>query len=85
MGYRPGNSRSEAAVLEEYQWDFYFTQVWITTGCCSQIGYLIGRRFLLNGADHEDQTPSNRNGSQPAETGQRCSQIIVDGSMKQKC
>lgn len=35
--------------------------------------------------DWQDEIQANNNGSQPAETGQRCSQIIFETWMKRKC
>ncbi|KAJ5107058.1 hypothetical protein N7456_003733 [Penicillium angulare] len=79
MGFAEEYRQQTGAVPQDSDWDTIFFNT------CGAEKKLVSRWPILSNNEYRAKIHANNDGSQPAEPGQRCSQIVLEAFLKRKC
>ncbi|KAJ5279449.1 hypothetical protein N7478_004821 [Penicillium angulare] len=79
MGFAEEYRQQTGAVPQDSDWDTIFFNT------CGTEKKLVSRWPILSNNEYRAKIHANNDGSQPAEPGQRCSQIVLETFLKKKC
>ncbi|KAJ6133766.1 hypothetical protein N7523_000088 [Penicillium sp. IBT 18751x] len=79
MGLVEEYRQQPGSVPQHSEWDTVFFNT------CGPNKKLVSRWHIPSNNEYRDKIHANNDGSQPAEPGQRCSQIVLEAFLKKKC